>query len=247
VAAVAGSEAAIRLLPELLPVRRVAITPQTYGGHAEAWLAAGALLTLVPEDAQAWIVVNPNNPDGRVTPPDILLSSALRRWTIVDEAFVETTPEFSLAARAEGRLVVLRSFGKFYGLAGLRLGFVVADEALISRLRSRLGDWPVSADAVAAGRAAYADAAWADRTRARLSRDAARLDRLLTRAGFAIVGGTSLFRLARAKDARAIFLRLAGAGILCRPFEDPLLLRFGLPGRPADWARLRAVLSEGLP
>lgn len=243
VAAVAGSEAAIRLLPDLLSVRRVAIAPATYGAHAEAWRATGAEVSVSPEDAEAWTVVNPNNPDGLITPPDLLLSSAGRRWTIVDEAFVETAPELSLASRAEGRLLVLRSFGKFYGLAGLRLGFVVADEALIARLRARLGDWPISADAIAAGLAAYADDAWADRTRIRLARDASRLDRLLTRSGLAVVGGTSLFRLARAREARAVFLRLAAAGVLCRPFADPQLLRFGLPGDPLAWARLEAGLS----
>jgi len=243
VAAVAGSEAAIRLLPDLLAVRHVAIAQLAYGGHAEAWAAAGAALTQDSANAEAWVVVNPNNPDGRVTPAELLCASAGRRWTIVDEAFVETAPELSLAPRAAGRLVVLRSFGKFYGLAGLRLGFVVADESLIARLRSKLGDWPVCAEAIAAGLAAYADAAWAERTRARLSRDAARLDRMLARGGLEVVGGTSLFRLTRARDAHAVFQRLACAGILCRPFEDPQLLRFGLPGRAADWARLDAALS----
>lgn len=247
VAAVPGSEAAIRLLPEALEVRRVAIAPQTYRSHAEAWRLAGAQVVASPEDAEAWVVVNPNNPDGRITPPDLLLSSAARRWTIVDEAFAETAPEHSLAARAGGRLVVLRSFGKFYGLAGLRLGFVVGDEIVVGRLRARLGEWAVSADAITAGLAAYADAAWPERTRERLARDAARLDRLLERAGLSVAGGTSLFRLARAPDARTVFRRLAGAGVLCRPFEDPRRLRFGLPGRGADWDRLAAALSGALP
>ena len=247
VAAVPGSEAVIRLLPDLLEAQSVAIAAATYGGHAEAWRAAGRRITASPDDAKAWVVVNPNNPDGGRTSPDLLLSSAGRRWTIVDEAFVETAPELSLAAQAQGRLVVLRSFGKFYGLAGLRLGFVVADERLVGRLKARLGDWPISADAIAAGLAAYADPDWADAARSRLARDAARLDRMLTRAGLTGTGGTSLFRLARAQDARAVFLRLAGAGVLCRPFEDPHLLRFGLPGRSADWARLEAALSGDLP
>lgn len=243
VTAVPGSETAIRLLPDLLDVRRVAIAADTYGGHAEAWRAVGAEILDRPQDADAWVVVNPNNPDGRTTDAGELLASAAARWTIVDEAFVETTPQLSVTARAGGRLIVLRSFGKFFGLAGLRLGFVVADDSVTARLRACLGDWPLSADAIAAGLAAYPDTAWAERARKRLARDAARLDRLLVRAGLKPVGGTSLFRLARADDARGVFLRLARAGILCRPFEDPHLLRFGLPGRPADWTRLAAALS----
>lgn len=243
VTAVPGSEAAIRSLPDLLGARRVAIAADTYGGHAEAWRAAGAEILADPRDADAWVAVNPNNPDGRTTEGETLVASASARWTIVDEAFVETAPELSVAARADGRLIVLRSFGKFFGLAGLRLGFVVAGESVTARLRARLGDWPISADAIVAGQAAYADTAWTERTRARLAKDAARLDRLLVRHGLDVVGGASLFRLARADDARAVFLRLARAGILCRPFEDPQLLRFGLPGRPAEWARLSAALS----
>lgn len=247
VTAVPGSETAIRLLPDLLGVRRVAIASDTYGGHAEAWGAAGAEVVEERGDAQAWVVVNPNNPDGRRTSADDLLTSAASRWTIVDEAFVETTPELSMAAQVGGRLIVLRSFGKFFGLAGLRLGFVVADASITAKLRARLGDWPLSADAIVAGQAAYADTAWADRTRQRLARDAARLDRLLTGAGLEPLGGTSLFRLARARNARSLFLRLARAGVLCRPFDAPDLLRFGLPGRPAEWARLAEALSGGPP
>lgn len=243
VTAVPGSETAIRLLPDLLGVGRVAIAPDTYGGHAEAWRAVGAELVETREDAQAWVVVNPNNPDGRATSADTLLASAAARWTIVDEAFVETAPELSLAAQTGGRLIVLRSFGKFFGLAGVRLGFVLADASVTAKLRAKLGDWPLSADAITAGLAAYPDAAWAKAARKRLARDAARLDRLLLRAGLEPLGGTSLFRLVRAPNARSVFLRLARAGVLCRPFEDPHLLRFGLPGRPAEWTRLAAALS----
>ena len=143
-----------------------------------------------------------------------------------------------------GRLVVLRSFGKFYGLAGLRLGFVVAGEPVIAAVRAAFGDWPVSGAAIAAGRAAYADTGWRTRTRARLVRDAARLDRLLAEAGLDILGGTPLFRLAAAPHAQSLFDRLARAGILCRPFDQhPTWLRFGLPGPPAAWARLKAALA----
>jgi cobalamin biosynthetic protein CobC len=243
VAATAGSEAALRLLPWLLEVRRVAIAGDTYGGHAEAWRAAGASVGHDPANAQAWVVVNPNNPDGVITPSAEILASAEQRWTIVDEAFADAQPEVSVAARAGGRLVVLRSFGKFYGLPGLRLGFILGDPGLIAHVRLALGDWPVGPDAVAAAMAAYSDPAWATTARRRLTRDAARLDALLSAAGLEVLGGTALFRLARAPDAAATFLRLARAGILCRPFDDASRLRFGLPGSAKGWARLEAALS----
>jgi cobalamin biosynthetic protein CobC len=247
VAAVPGSEAAIRLLPHLLDARRVAIAPDTYGGHAESWRAAGAELTAEPHAADAWVVVNPNNPDGRITARAALLAAARERWTIVDEAFVEPTPETSVAAAALDQLIVLRSFGKFFGLAGVRLGFVIADAELIARLRQRLGDWPIAADALSAGLAAYADGSWIVRTRARLARDAARLQGVLAAAGLRPAGGTDLFRLVEAPDAAGVFRRLAAAGVLCRLFDHPHRLRFGLPGRAQDFRRLAAALSGDVP
>lgn len=245
VAATPGTEAALRALPRLLGARSVAIAAPTYGGHAEAWRLAGAKVSLVPHAqlavsaAEAVVLVNPNNPDGARTldPP------AGDRWLIVDEAFVETAPELSIAGRADGRTVVLRSFGKFYGLPGVRLGFVIAEPGLAARVSAQFGDWPLSAEAIAAGMAAYPDAGWRERTRERLLRDAARLDALLTGAGLEIVGGTSLFRLAATPDAAARFVALARRGVLARPFPDqPTWLRFGIP-KPKDWPRLAAALE----
>ena len=247
VSATPGTDAALRLLPRLLGARSAAIAQRTYGGHREAWRAAGAEIR--PEDAaaDAWVIVNPNNPDGRLAAPEALIASAKRRWVIVDEAFVDAQPAASVASHADGRLVVLRSFGKFYGLPGVRLGFVVAEPSLAQEVRRAFGDWPVAAEALLAGRAAYADAAWRTRTQIRLVRDRRRLDRLLDGAGLKVVGGTDLFRLVQAKDAEAVFLRLASAGVLCRPFDEPGLLRFGLPYTRADWERLAAALCKGLP
>jgi cobalamin biosynthetic protein CobC len=232
----------------------------TYGSHVDGWAKAGVPSRVVADaqldaaigDRTAVIIVNPNNPDGRVVSRDRLRqlhdSVASRNGVlVVDEAFAEVTPEASVADLAGGeaeRLVVLRSFGKFYGLAGLRLGFVIGSPAIAARIRALIGDWPVSVDALAAGLAAYADRAWADRMRAQLATTARRLDGLLTRHGFEVVGGTSLYRLVRAADAPARFERLAAAGILTRPFQhDSTLLRFGLPGSPEAWRRLGEALA----
>ena len=245
VAAVPGAEAALRALPRLLGARSVAIAAPTYGGHAEAWRLAGAKVRCVaPEDlsavaSEAVVVVNPNNPDG-ARREDL---EAGDRWLIVDESFVETAPELSVAVRAGHRLIVLRSFGKFYGLAGVRLGFVIAEPGLAARVAAQFGDWPVSAEAIAAGTAAYADHAWRERTAARLAKDAARLDGLLAANGFEVLGGTSLFRLASTPDAARRFTALARRGVLTRPFSDqPTWLRFGLP-KPKDWPRLQSALE----
>lgn len=248
VVAAAGSEALIRLLPRLLPARRICISARTYGGHAEAWRAAGAeVVSDADLAADLRVVVNPNNPDGRILSPDQVL--ALEGPLIVDEAFAEVAPACSVATLAGApdheRLVVLRSFGKFYGLAGARLGFLIAAPSLAERARQALGDWPVSGPAIAAGLAGYADAEWTIQSRRRLVEEAHRLDALLCGAGFDIVGGTPLFRLARAIDAPRRFDRLAQAGVLTRPFPwDETLIRFGLPGPDADWLRLADALEH---
>lgn len=246
VAATAGADAGLRLLPDLISARETAIVSPTYDGHAQAW-AGRRVRQIAPEamptdPADCVIVVNPNNPDGRILDAEAI-NLAGGRTVVIDESFADATPTASLAHRASDRVIVLRSFGKFYGLPGVRLGFVVTSPEMAARVRNRIGDWPVTAEAIAAGTAAYADANWADKARARLVRDARRLDRMLRRAGFEVVGDCPLFRLATAPNAAQHFQRLASLGVLVRPFSHtPDALRFGLP--PAGgWARLAAALD----
>lgn len=262
VVSAAGSEAALRLLPYVLPSATQAIVVwPTYSSHADSWQRLGVPVSRVdsidrasPAAGSVVTLVNPNNPDGSVTECEQLLAAHDRiaahdGFLVVDEAFADVDPPCSVAEVAGteryARLVVLRSFGKFYGLAGVRLGFAIAAPALAARLRACLGDWPVCADAIAAGLAAYADRAWAERTRVRLLSAARRLDALLTLCGFSVVGGTTLFRLARSELAPARFEQLLRAGILARPFNhDTTLLRFGLPHGTAAWRRLRDALRK---
>jgi cobalamin biosynthesis protein CobC len=261
VVATGGTESALRLLPHVLNLMDAVIAGPTYGSHADAWVRAGAMTRTIidvelPTHATrgaAMTIVNPNNPDGRIIDRARLLSlhdslQAHGGALIVDEAFAEVAPQASVAdiagVEAAARLIVLRSFGKFYGLAGVRLGFVVAVPSIATALQHLIGDWPVSSDALSAGLAAYADRPWAERTRKTLERAARRLDRLLIRSGFQLAGGTSLYRLARASDARQRFGQLLAAGILVRPFDyDETLLRFGLPRARSEWDRLTAALS----
>jgi cobalamin biosynthetic protein CobC len=262
VVATPGTECALRLLPQLVNLRAAVIVGPTYGSHADAWTRAGALTQTIELDdvhasatrAVCLTIVNPNNPDGRVVERPQLLELHASLSThggllVVDEAFADVAPDVSVAAAAgtsvAGQLVVLRSFGKFFGLAGLRLGFIVAATPLVAAIRGLIGEWPVSSDAIAAGLAAYADKRWMERERRVLRKSAQRLDQLLALNGFELAGGTALFRLARAVDARARFARLLAAGILVRPFDfDPTLLRFGLPRGREQWRRLSAALGR---
>jgi len=164
---------------------------------------------------------------------------------VVDEAFMDViAPAMSLLPALPGGAIVLRSFGKAYGLAGLRLGFAVASGELGGRLRAALGPWAVSGPAVAIGRRALADKRWLAAATARLKEEARRLDHLLSEAGFTVVGGTPLFRLAECEDAAMWFRKLGRAGILTRPFPARAgVLRFGIPSDERGWARLEAALG----
>jgi cobalamin biosynthesis protein CobC len=256
VIAAPGSQMLIQMIARIEAPARVGLFGQTYGGHAEAWRAAGARVETVGAfDALAnfdvAVIVNPNNPDGRQTSRKDLLALHRRLahrggMLIVDEAFVDLTGgDASLApALPEARTILLRSFGKTYGLAGLRLGFAISSSDVAARLRAAFGAWPVSGPAIAIGGAALADAAWLDRMRPLLAGEAARLDGMLVGAGAEIIGGTSLFRLIRHSESRALFARLLAHGILVRPFaETPDRLRFGLPAAAGDWSRLERALK----
>lgn len=243
VVAAPGSQALIQRLPQLIPARRVGILGFTYSEHARCWArggadvrTCGALADLADMDVA--VVVNPNNPDGRMIPAADLARLAAHLAArgdllVIDEAYVDFLPPHasSISLVPATGAVVLRSFGKPFGLPGLRLGFAVAPADLCAKLRAALGPWAVSGAAVAIGCTAFADEAWFAATRARLAADAADLDAVLAAAGFAAVGGTPLFRLVSHPDAASIFDHLGRAGIWTRRFvEKPAWLRFSIPG-----------------
>ncbi len=237
-----GAQALIQWLPRLFPSAKVAIPGPTYGGHETAWRAAGAKILDRFESGAPAVVVNPNNPDGRRRSQDELRALARSAsLLIVDEAFADFEEE-TLCRDPPPRTIVLRSFGKTYGLAGLRLGFAVARPEIAEVVRAALGAWAVCGPAVEIGRRALADSEWLAHARQRLRADVDWLDEKLIDAGFEIVGGTLLFRLARRADAGAAFAALASRGVLTRPFAArPDWLRFGLP-RAEDRARVAAAL-----
>jgi cobalamin biosynthesis protein CobC len=251
VLAVAGAQAAIQLLPRLSPPGRARILAPTYSEYAPVLTGAGWQVQDVGEiealaGADLAVVANPNNPDGRQHGAAKLLALLPNvKRLVVDESFADAFPQGSLAAEA-GRtgLLVLRSFGKFYGLAGLRLGFVFGSAEDVAALAAIVGPWPVSGAAIEIGRTALLDCAWADVTRRRLEADVPRLDALALSVGWRLIGGTPLFRLYYVGDAAAVQERLGRARIWSRIFNDrPNWLRLGLPGDEMEWARLAEALS----
>ncbi|MCV2867756.1 threonine-phosphate decarboxylase CobD [Defluviimonas sp. WL0002] len=250
VLAVAGAQAAIQMIPRLGPPGCARVLSPTYNEHAAALRNAGWQVEDVPAlddlaGADLAVIVNPNNPDGRQTSPEGVLALAGRVGRlVVDESFADPCPELSVAPHA-GRagLFVLRSFGKFYGLAGLRLGFILGAPAEIARLSDMAGPWPVCGAAIAIGQAALSDGDWAADTIARLADEAERLDAIASAAGWASVGGTTLFRLYDTDDAAGAQTFLARHHIWSRRFPySQEWLRLGLPGGADEWARLETAL-----
>jgi len=247
VVAAPGVSALIRMMPRLDSAGSVAIPAPTYNEHAAAFCAEGWRISERPDRAtRAAVIVNPNNPDGRSWEAHELmtLAEAIPRL-VVDESFMDATPERSLAPRAgaEG-LVLLRSFGKFYGLAGLRLGLAITGPETAERLREMLGPWPLSGPALAVGARAFRDRTWQSATRARLAQDIRRLIGLGRQASWGLVGEAGLFATFETPNAEAAQLRLARERIWSRRFPySEHWLRLGLPGHEDGWERLAGALE----
>lgn len=258
---VPGSQAAIMALPRLFSSRRVAVLSPGYGEYPAAWQVAGHVVNLVSSErvlsadneADVVMLANPNNPDGMVFQKSRLLGMAqrlwaTRRWLIIDEAFADADDQQSLAKLAGSpkapNVIVLRSLGKFFGLAGARVGFCIARPDMLVRLQRQIGPWSVSHPARAVARVALADAAWHHIQKRALHEASSRLAAMLLAHGMTPHGGTALFQYVRHSQASSFAEIFARQGILVRCFTNPAALRFGLPGNEADWQRLATALKS---
>ena len=249
IVAAPGTQALIQLLPRLWPKSKVAVVGPTYEEHEVSWRRHGHTVRTTAalsqaQDHEIVIVVNPDNPTGR-----LVLAADLRackQQIVIDESFADFLPaSASLAGDLPASTIVLRSFGKAYGLGGVRLGFAIGAPETVAVLREELGPWAVSGPALAIGRAALSDEAWLQGAARRLEHDGRRLDDLLKNAEFAVLGGTPLFRFVRHDDAPGMVQHLGRHGIHLRAFLlAPDRLRFGLPGGDAAFDRLAKALAQ---
>lgn len=254
---VAGSQMAIQLLPRLRRPGKVGVLAPCYAEHAEAWRRNGYIVreVLVSEvdffldSLDVLVVVNPNNPTGLSLTPARLLDWHARLaqrggWLVVDEAFMDNTPHLSLAPFThQTGLIVLRSFGKFFGLAGVRLGFVLAERKLLKLLAEQVGPWAVSGPTRVLGQACLTDTHGHTRQRIRTDEAGERLALLLEQYGFKPQGGCALFQWLITESAQALHEFMARRGILLRLFTHNSSVRFGLPADEADWLRLEQALE----
>lgn len=232
-----GASSLIARIPQLFKAQTVDIPKPTYNEHAAAFAAQG---WEEHPDADVRVLVHPNNPTGQLWTRDDLTAKV----TVIDESFCDVTPEQSLIATAtEPGRIVLKSFGKFWGLAGLRLGFLIAEPGLIAKMNDMIGPWAVSGPALETGTRALLDIDWANATRSALKADAHRLDVMMTDAGAQVAGGCDLFRLYDIDNAAAWHARLGEAQVLTRifPYSDSYL-RLGLPPK-SGWDRLSSALK----
>lgn len=254
---VAGSQAVIQLLPLLREPCRVAIISPCYAEHERAWRNAGHQILLLKSDEieqkldelDVVLVVNPNNPTGELLPLKRLNGwyeklSKKGGWLVVDEAFMDATETESLVREViPAGLIILRSVGKFFGLAGARVGFLLGETLLLNSVKERLGPWTVCGPSREVVRQALEDRHWQIENRQRLLMSSQRLERLLSCYGLSPQGGCALFKQIESEWATAIFETLAKEGVLVRLFKEQRRVRFGLPKNEADWRQLEKGLS----
>lgn len=261
---VAGSQAAIQMLPTLRTASKIGIISPTYAEHEYNWKQAGHdVIQITADDVEkhveqldVLVVINPNNPTGKIIAVQQLLEwhqqlSMKGGWLIVDEAFMDVTPEKSLVPSGiKPGLIILCSMGKFFGIAGIRCGFVIADKALLKRLSSKLGPWTVTGPTRYIAKQALSDKAWQLKEIQDLNDSSERLHRVLSHYGLIPTGGTGLFQWLEHPKAKEIYEACAKQGMLIRLFEKQAVnnrvtmpsLRFGLPANEKQWDKLNNVL-----
>ncbi len=251
-----GTQSVLQRLPHLRKQTEVAILSPTYAEHAKCWRAAGhdvihiESLQEIPSSTQIVVVVSPNNPTGDIADFDIL-NEVQQRLTlkggllVVDEAFMDINPTKSYIPHIPQKgVVILKSFGKFFGLAGLRLGFALGDPDIMAGLKAEFGPWAVSGPAAFIGETALSDTVWITQMRMKLAEETRKLSALLERVNLQIIGKTDLFTLVKTHGATELFQHLCDNRILTRPFQDnPSYLRFGMPGSENQWSRLDQALN----
>lgn len=253
-----GSEALIQALPQIFQKTNVAILSPTFSSHEASWQRYGHSVRQIShindlQDETVVVVVNPNNPDGSLIKPKMFkkVSQQLKERggvLVIDEAFADCNPEISFVPRHDnGSVIVLRSVGKFYGLAGIRLGFAVGPNRYLQRLKGLMGDWAVSGPAIEIGRNALGDKDWKAKTFQLLEIQSAMHKEVFQRLEVKVVGGTSLFNLIEVSDARTLHHQLAKRAIWTRRFDyNPQWLRIGLCKSQSELKQFEGILRDAL-
>ncbi len=262
--AIPGSQSVIQLLPYLRSTGKVAAPQTGYAEHAYAWRQAGHCVDLVVNDVahinknlhhyDVLIIINPNNPTGEIFSPEQLLNwhcqlHKKNGWLIVDEAFIDTFSQQSIARFAHlPGLIVLRSLGKFFGLAGIRSGFVIAEEPLIQRINEKLGPWTIAGPSRFIASSALQDISWQQSNIQNLKQQSLKLTYLIEKKikplfPRSTLNGTDLFQTLFCDNAEELYEIMAKQGLLTRLLDNRKGVRFGLP-KFSQWQQFEWVLNE---
>lgn len=253
ISAISGVQSVIQILPRLFPKSKVVQIWPSYNEYPKNFSRLGwEVETFSNVDdakgADIAVLVNPNNPSGEIwSPAEILNLAKTVKFLIIDESFIECSEVSSIAPYldAQSNILLLRSFGKFYGLAGLRLGFAIGNEKIISAIQNELGPWPVSGLSCAIGQQALLDKTWQTETRERLQSDIQIMDKLAHKQNWSLVGGTGLFRLYETPNAKNAQDFLAQSQIWSRIFSySDTWIRLGLPGSKTEWEKLTRAFEN---
>lgn len=254
----AGSQALLGALPYMMRAqiakKSVVWCPEpTYNEHRYRWERAGFEVTGAadcPADAKVIILGQPNNPTGRIWHKDEIATylEKMRRCgglLVLDEAFVDAMPEHSsIGLAGDAPLVILRSVGKFYGLAGLRVGFAVGESGMIAKLADEIGPWPVSQPALLVATKALRDSKWQEAHRANLRQKSDIMAMALAQAGFDIITAMPLFVTISHPRMAEFHHHLAQHGYWSRIYRnDPSMMRLGLLPDGHDDKGFYALLS----
>lgn len=252
----AGTQAAIQILPRLRPACHIAMPENMYQEHAHAWQRNGHLVSLIEkpnadilQQVDVLLLCNPNNPTGKRYSKNQLLSwhqqlAPRDGWLIVDEAFMDTSPEDSISSETHlFGLFVLRSLGKFFALAGARVGFLLGQKEVLAQAEEILGPWSIAGASRYIANHALKNHTWQNATRKALQENSQQLRKMLQQYGLPPQGGTDLFQYLSHSQAIAIHDALAKQGVWVRLFKETSALRFGLP-ESNQWNTLEHALKQ---
>jgi len=267
----AGSQSAIQLLPQLFPTGVVWVPEEGYTEHPYWWdfyqhtvffYKADELENIVNNTPDklpfdTLLVINPNNPTTQLHPREFLirllnLIEKFDKRFIVDEAFLDTRPENSMLRHSKSpHLIILRSLGKFFGLAGIRCGVLFANPTLLKTAKRFLGPWQIATPSRWVATKALTDRNWQTQAIKDLTNSSQRLEELITHFlppdKIASCSRSDLFCsivFQNEKEQQLTYAHFLKHGILIRRFSICFRLRIGLPKDDVAWKKLTKALSS---
>ena len=217
-------------------------------GEQRSFAVDRGILSYINEETDLVIFSSPNNPSGCVTDTEILLDILDRciecgALLVIDECFLDFLPDarrrtmLNYLGKSKGKLLVLRAFTKFFGMAGLRIGWCAADDSLLLEKLQKAGPpWQVSTNAQVAGTAALTDTAYEEELRALTARERTYMQEALRDRGFSVIPGTANYILFYSED-HELHEELSGHGIMIRDCGD-------YPGLTSGWYRVAVRTRE---